>query len=188
MFNPVAALTEAAKGAVQKGREAAAAKRYVQDTIDVIGYLREPLKTAAPEVAFSRIGAIAMLEALALFNDAMQHNPAWVPLDVPEPELIAVARGQKVPAGLERALEAWMKALAEPGNHDHWCKNAFVRHDRTIERQYYAVRDHAEAAMLLIFAAGLTAEGLELAVRLRDNPIDLRLLEQVRGLKGRHFF
>lgn len=195
MYDPDAAPTRpppqgsrVGQGSSAKGREAAAARRYVQDTIDVIGFLREPLEDVPLERAAQRIGGIAMLEALTLFNDAMQHNPAWAPLDVPEPQLIAAARGRDVAPGLGTSLPVWMRAIAAPANRDHWCRRAFDSADLDIERSYHTVASHAEAAMVLLLEETLTSEGYELAARLKDHPLDLRLLERVRDLRWREFF
>lgn len=181
-----------------KGRESAAVKRYVQDTMDVLAYLRKPLEKADVEDVYQRIAAIALLEALTLFGDAMQHNPSWPHLHVPEPELIATARGRAAGPGLRESLEAWMKALAQPAHRLFWCRRAFRFNGLAIESRYHALLAHAEAAMVLLFdpalvdvqgdRIGLTPDGVDAALRLRDNPVDLGLLEDVRNLQVREFF
>jgi hypothetical protein len=177
------------RAAPPKGREAAAVRRYVQETIEVIDYLRQPLKRMEPAAACTRIGAVALLEALTLFADAMQHNASWPGLELPEPDLIAAARGRAVAPGLWKALDLWLKTVAQPAHREHWCQRAFERGTPALEPAYDVLVDHAEAAMLLLFDAGrLNGAGIELALRLRDRPLDLGLLEKVRELKPRDFF
>ena len=172
----------------RKWGEAAAVRRYIQETTDVISYLREPLKTTPADAALMPSGAVAMLESLTIFRDVMQHNPAWPEIVIPEPELIAAARGHKPSKKLLLALQEWLAAMMQPVHREYWCKRAFEKHVPGFEREYWMSIDRAQSAMLLLFDEDLSESARNMMDRLNETPMNLNLLEYVRDLQVRDFF